>query len=335
MKRRTFIAGLGSAVTWPLIGRAQESIKIWRIGYLSVGSATAGNLALLDAFRLQLHDLGYIDGKNLRLDVRRADGDYARLPTLAAELVSLVPDVVVGGASGPTAALKRATSFIPIVMVAVADPIGSNFIKSFARPGGNITGLSTQGLETTAKSLELLHEASPTATRIAVLMTAAPQREAARPDEAAPPHEAMLEEAFAGAQTLRLTIIPIRAQTPADWDNAFTTMHNENCDALVVLADPRISPKLVQLPAQWRLPTIYQVTGYVEMGGLLTYGPNFIEMMRQAAIYVDKILNGANAADLPVEQATRLELQVNLKTAKALGLTIPDSIIARADKVIE
>ena len=165
MKRRTFIAGLGSAVTWPLIGRAQESIKIWRIGYLSVGSATAGNLALLDAFRLQLHDLGYIDGKNLRLDVRRADGDPARLPILASELVSLSPDVIVGGGSAATAALQRATPSIPIVMSSVGD--GSGFIKSLAKPGGNITGVANLSRDLTPKSLELLHAVVPTAKRIA------------------------------------------------------------------------------------------------------------------------------------------------------------------------
>jgi putative tryptophan/tyrosine transport system substrate-binding protein len=162
----------------------------------------------------------------------------------------------------------------------------------------------------------------PNAKRIAVLMLA-------------PPHEAMLKEAYAGANALGQTIIPIKAQTPSDFENAFTMMHSKNCDALLVLADPRMSGKLVELAVHWKLPAIYQVTGFVEMGGLLSYSANAIEQQREAAIYVDKILRGANPADLPVEQATRLELQVNLKTAKALGLAIPDSILARADRVIE
>lgn len=322
MKRRAFIAGLGSAAAWPRLAAAQQP-KVSRVGYLSMGSsADAGNLALFEAFRLKLQELGYAEGKNLQIDLRRAEGDPAKLPILASELVSLSPDVIVGGGSAPTAAIQRATASIPIVMSSVGDPIGNGFIKTFAKPGGNITGVANLSRDLTAKSLELLHAVVPNAKRIAVLMLT-------------PAHEAMLREAYAGAGALGLTIIPIRALTPEAFENAFTTMHNENCDALVVLADPRISRKLVELAAQWNLPAIYSVTGFVEMGGLLSYSPNNIERQRQAAIYVDKILRGANPADLPVEQPTRIELQVNLKTAKTLGLSIPDSILARADEVIE
>ena len=322
MRRRTFIAGLGGAAAWPIVARAQQS-KVSRVGYLSLGSSTdAGNLALFEAFRLKLQDLGYAEGKNLWIDLRRGEGDPAKLPILASELVSLSPDVIVGGGSAPTAAIQRATASIPIVMSSVGDPIGNGFIKSLAKPGGNITGVANLSRDLTAKSLELLHAVVPNAQRIAVLMLT-------------PAHEAMLKEAYAGAGALGLTIIPIRALTPADFENAFTTMHNENCDALVVLADPRISRKLVELAMQWKLPAMYSVTGFVEMGGLLSYSPNNTELQRQAAIYVDKILRGANPADLPVEQATRVELQVNVKTAKTLGLTIPDSILARADEIIE
>jgi putative tryptophan/tyrosine transport system substrate-binding protein len=320
--RRAFVAGLGGAAAWPIVARAQQS-KVSRVGYLSLGSSTdAGNLALFEAFRLKLQDLGYAEGKNLRIDLRRGEGDPANLPILASELVSLSPDVIVGGGSAPTPAIQRATASIPIVMSSVGDPIGNGFIKSLAKPGGNITGVANLSRDLTAKSLELLHAVVPNAQRIAVLMLT-------------PAHEAMLKEAYAGAGALGLTIIPIRALTPADFENAFTTMHNENCDALVVLADPRISRKLVELAMQWKLPAMYSVTGFVEMGGLLSYSPNNTELQRQAAIYVDKILRGANPADLPVEQATRVELQVNVKTAKTLGLTIPDSILARADEVIE
>jgi len=299
LKRREFIAGLGGVAAWPVVGRAQQSAKVWHIGYLSL-SSSADNPSF-EAFKLKLQDLGYIEGKNLRLDVRRAEG--------------------VGTAA--TGALQRATSSIPIVMTANADPIGSGFVKSLAKPGGNITGLSNLSVDHTAKSLELLHAVVPNAKRIAVLMSPIAF------------HETMLKEAHAAAGVLGLTIIPVMARTGAELDGAFATMHGENCDALVVLSDPQINRKIVELANEWRLPAIYQATGFADMGGLLTYSANFPEMFRRAAIYVNKILKGASPADLPVEQPTRLELRVNLKTAKALGLTIPDSILVRADEVIE
>ena len=203
------------------------------------------------------------------------------------------------------------------------DPVAFGFVKSLAKPGGNITGLSNLSIDLTAKSLELLHAAVPRAQRIAVLTSNNPG------------HELMLKEAYPAAQGLGLKIIPVMARTPADLDEAFAAMHKENCEALFVLADVRTIQKIVELADQWRLPAIYQITDFVEMGGLLSYSRNSTELLQQAAIYVDKILKGANPADLPVEQPTRLELQVNLKTAKKLGLTIPDSVLARADKVIE
>jgi putative tryptophan/tyrosine transport system substrate-binding protein len=320
MKRRKFIAALGGAAAWPLVARAQQE-RVWRVGYLSLGSAAEN--PSFDAFRFKLADLGYVEGTNLRIDVRRAEGDFTRLAPLATELVALAPDVVVGAGSGPTAALQRATSSIPIVMTGVTDPIGSGFIQSLAKPGGTITGLANLNLDLTAKSLELLHLVVPGARRIAVLMSPISYQ------------EAQLKEAYGASDALGMTLVPIMASTSADWDHAFRTMHKKNCDALIVLNDPRISQKIVELAAHWRLPTVYQVSGFVEMGGLLSYSANFLDLSRQGAIYVDQILKGANPAELPVQQPTRLELQINLKTAKALGLTIPDSIIARADKVIE
>jgi putative ABC transport system substrate-binding protein len=201
VRRREFIGALGSVAAWPVVGRAQQP-KVSRVGYLALSSATdAANLALFDAFRLKLQDLGYAEEKNLRLDVRRADGDPARLPILASELVSLSPDVIVGGGSAATAALQRATPSIPIVMSSVGD--GSGFIKSLAKPGGNITGMANLSQDVTAKSLELLHAVAPNAKRIAMLMLG-------------PPNEAMLKEAFVGAGALGETIIPIKARTPAD-----------------------------------------------------------------------------------------------------------------------
>ena len=313
-------------MAWPRVAHAQQQTdKVWRVGYLSPTSATNVGAALLDAFRLKLNDLGYVEGRNLGLYVRRANDDFAQLPSLASELVSLAPDVIVSSANIATLALQRATSSIPIVMARSIDPIGSGLVKSLAKPGGNITGLSTQGLDSTAKTLELLHVAFPSAKRIAFLMTANPGQ------------EGIVKEAYVAAGTLGLTIIPVTALTLDDLGDAFAKMHSESCDALFVLAEPRINAnrRIVEFANEWRLPAIYQGGFIVDMGGLMSYGPDFHELFRQAAVYVDRILKGANPADLPVEQPTKFELEINLKTAKALGLTIPDSILARADKVIE
>ena len=326
MKRRAFIAALGVIAASPLVTRAQQQKdKVWRVGYLTPSSATNASIAVLDTFRLKLNDLSYVEGRNLGLYVRRANDDFALLPSLASELVSLAPHVIVSVSTVGTLALQRATSSIPIVMAASADPIGSGFVKSLAKPGGNITGLSQQALDSTAKTFELLHVAVPNAKRIAVLTSGNPS------------HEGMFKEAYLAAGTLGLTIIPVTARTLDDLGDAFAKMHSESCDALFVLADPRttLNRRIVELANEWRLPAIYQGGFIVDMGGLLSYGPDYYESFRQAAVYVDRILKGANPADLPVEQPTKFELEINLKTAKALGLTIPDSILARADRLIE
>jgi putative ABC transport system substrate-binding protein len=326
MRRREFINLIaGSAVTWPLTAHAQQQTdKVWRVGYLTPSSATNFSVAVLDDFRLKLNDLGYVEGRNLSLYIRRANDDYARLPDLASELVSLAPHVIVSAANHATLALQRATSSIPIVMAASGDPFASGFVKSLAKPGGNITGLSNQGVDSTAKTLELLHVAVPNAKRIAVLIAANN-----------PSNEGILKEAYAAAGTLGLTIIPVTAGTPDDLGDAFAKMHNESCDALLVSAVPRVTRRIVELANELRLPAIYQASDFVDMGGWLSYGPDIHEHFRQAAVYVDKILKGANPADLPVEQPTKFELEINLKTSKLLGVTIPDSVLARADKVIE
>jgi putative ABC transport system substrate-binding protein len=323
VRRRAFIAGVGGAAAWPLVVRAQQT-KVWRVGYLSPSSATNASVAFLNAFRLKLNDLGYVEGRNLGLYVRRADDDLAQLPSLASELVSLAPNVIVSSANRATLALQRATSSIPIVMATSSDPIGFGFVKSLAKPGGNITGLSNQFLDLTAKTLELLHVALPNAKRIAVLTSA---------DN--PGQEGNVKEAYLAAGALGLTIIPVTARTPDDLGDAFAKMHSESCDALFVPVDPRINRRIVEFANEWRLPAIYQANDYVDMGGWLSYGPDIHEQFRKAAVYVDRILKGANPADLPVEQPTKFELEINLKTAKALGVIIPDSILARADKVIE
>jgi putative tryptophan/tyrosine transport system substrate-binding protein len=325
MRRREFINLIaGSAVTWPLSAHAQQQTdKVWRVGYLTASSATNVSVALLDDFRLKLNDLGYVEGRNLSLYVKRANDDLAQLPSLASELVSLAPHVIVGATDTATWALQRATSSIPIVMAANIDPIGSGFVKSLAKPGGNITGLSQQFLDSTAKTLELLHVAVPNAKRVAVLISRNPA------------HEGMVKEAYAAARTLGLTIIPVMARTPDDLGNAFAKMHSESCDALFVLADSPITRRIVELANEWRLPAIYQGDVLLDMGGWLSYGPDLHEQFRQVAVYVGKILKGADPADLPVEQPTKFELGINLKTSKLLGVTIPDSILTRADKVIE
>jgi putative ABC transport system substrate-binding protein len=325
MRRREFIKLIaGGAAAWPRVTLAQQQTdKVWRVGYLTPSSATNFSVAVLDTFRLKLHDLGYVEGRNLDLYVRRGNDDFARLPGLASELVSLAPNVIVGAANVATLALQRATSSIPIVMATSPDPIGSGLVKSLAKPGGNITGMSSQILDTTAKTLELLHVALPNAKRIAILMTGYPGQ------------EDIVKEAYGAARTLGLTIIPVMARTADDLRNAFAMMHSESCDALYVLADPRTTRRIVELAYEWRLPAIYQISDYVDMGGLLSYGTDFHEQLRKAAVYVDRILKGANPADLPVEQPTKFELEINLKTAKALGVIIPDSVLARADKVIE
>jgi putative ABC transport system substrate-binding protein len=325
MQRRTFIAGLGGAVAWPRVTHAQQqTTKVWRVGYLSPNAATDFSVAFLDDFRLKLNDLGYVEGRNLGLYVRRANDDFAQLPGLASELVSLAPDVIVSTANIATLPLQRATSSIPIVMAASTDPIGMGLVKSLAKPGGNITGVSNQGLDLTAKNLELLHVAVPSAKRIAVLLMSA-----------YPSQEVRVKEAYVAAGALGLTIIPVMARTPDDLGDAFARMHSENCDALFVPAAPGINRRTVEFANEWRLPAIYQMGDYVDMGGWLSYGPDLHGHFRQAAVYVDKILKGANPADLPIQQPTKFELEINLKTSKLLGVTIPDSILARADKVIE
>jgi putative ABC transport system substrate-binding protein len=210
-------------------------------------------------------------------------------------------------------------------MATSVDPIGAGLVKSLAKPGGNITGLSSQGVDSTAKTFELLHVAFPNAKRIAVLMSYPPGQ------------EGLVKEAYVAAGTLGLTIIPVTARTLDELGDAFAKMHSERCDALFVVADARINlnRRIVELANEWRLPAIYQVSVHVDMGGLLSYGPDSHEEWRQAAVYVDRILKGANPADLPIEQPTKFELAINLKTSKLLGVAIPDSILARADKVIE
>ena len=323
MQRREFITLLGSTTTWPLVARAQQQTRLWRVGYLDQGSAAFAESR--EAFRLKLRELGYLEGQNLILDVRGSEGDFSRLPALAAELVALRPDVIVAGATLAVSAAQRATSSIPIVMGPTADPVGSGFVKSLARPGGNITGVSLMSADLSTKSLDFLTALVPRARRIAVLKSSNPT------------HPVLFNEVNAAASGIGLTVVPVTAALASDLDDAFATMTKAACDALIVLAEP-LTPVTARIPefaAKARLPAIYQTSRFVKAGGLLGYGPNIADLFRRAAVYVDRIIKGANPADLPVEQPTKFDLAINLKAAKALGLEVPWQLQQLADEVIE
>ena len=325
MRRREFVAGLGGAAAWPLMAGAQQA-QVWRVGYLSPAfppDKSPSDAVVFEAFRGKMKDLGYVEGRNLIIEARYAEGRSDRLPALANELVSLPCDLIVAFATPAIAAAQRATSTIPIVMSPSTDPIGSGFIKSFAHPAGNITGVANLYGDMTAKTVELLLAILPGAKKIAVLMSSNPT------------HPPLYDVARDAAQSLGLSAVPIRAPTPADLEGAFEKMADEKCDALFVLADPMPPRTIVPLAAAHKLPSVYQISLFVEAGGMASYGANAEAMFAKAAQYVDKILKGANPADLPVEQPTRFEFVLNLKTAKSLGISIPEAVILRADKVIE
>jgi putative ABC transport system substrate-binding protein len=328
MERRTFMAVVsGGLLAAPLAATAQQTGKVYRIGYLSGGSSTLTHL--IDAFRQGLRELGWVEGQNIVIDYRFAEGRYDRLPDLAAELVRLKVDVIVASPSPPAAAAKNATGTIPIVMIgAGADPVGQGLITSLARPGGNVTGLSySVGQEIFGKQLALLKEAVPNVRRVAVLW-----------NPAVPGLAPAIKDVKVAARSLGVQIQVLEARGPDDFDSAFAAMAKERPGALLVLVDSMFSfhgTRLARLAAKNRLPAAYTNRLPVEVGGLMSYGPSFSDLWRRAAGYVDKILKGAKPADLPVEQPTKFELVINLKTAKALGLTIPPALLARADEIIQ
>ena len=319
MRRRDFVTFVArAAALWPATTLAQQSTgKVWRVAYLH----PTGSL-LFDVFRAEMRKLGYIEDQNLVIDHRHAEGKAERLPSLASELVARRPDVIVAVATPAIAAAQHATSTIPIIMAPATDPVGSGFIKSLAHPGGNITGLANMFGNSIGKSVELIHTILPSAKRVAVLMSSNPTH----------PQQFKLVES--ASKTLNLAVIRVMASTPDDLEQAFERMRQENCDALIVLADP-IRPTIVSLAEKTRIPAIYQISSFVVLGGLASYGPDLHAMYRRAAQYVDIIFKGANPAELPVEQPVVFELALNLKTAASLGLTIPDNLMVRVDKVIE
>ena len=328
MRRREFIALVGGAIVCPTGVRAQpQAGKVPRIGYLRVTSAS-DRPPLLDAFRQALRELRWIEGQNVVIDYRFAEGRLDRLPDLAAELVRLKVDVIVSlGTQGVTAA-KNATDTIPIVMIAVRDPVAIGLIASLARPGGNVTGVSGYaGLEIVAKQLELLKETVPEIRRVAVL---------SNPTNAY--HQLAIKELNVAAGSLGVQLQLLEARGPNEFDGAFAAMAKERAGALLVLSDIMFNghgTRLADLAASRRLPTANAVRESVEAGGLMSYGPSFLDSYRRSAAYVDKILKGDKPADLPVEQPTKFELVINLKTAKAIGVTVPPTLLARADEVIE
>jgi putative ABC transport system substrate-binding protein len=325
VKRRDFIGVIGfGAIAWPSVALAQHSPgKVWRVAYLYPGSlANPADRAIFDVFRAEMRALGYIEGKDVVIDDRSADGKIERLPSLVSELIALRPDVFVAIATPAIAAAQSATSTIPIVMAPATDPVGSGFIKSLAHPGGNITGMANMFDDAIGKSVELLHTILPTAKRIAVLMSTNPS------------HPQQYELADTAAKRLDLAAVRVMAPTPGDLEQAFERMRQENCDALFVLADAT-RPTIVSLAAKTGIPAIYQTSIFVGLGGLASYGADLKPIYQKVAQYVDKLFKGADPAELPVEQPVVFKLALNLKTAAALGLAIPDSVLARADKVIE
>jgi putative ABC transport system substrate-binding protein len=312
--------------TFAVITEAQQPGKVPRIGFLSTVSPSTLS-SRVDSFRQGLRELGYVEGKNIVIEWRYGDGKLDRLPALAAELVRLKVDVIVTAAPPPTRAAKQATVTIPIVMAFDDDPVGSGFVASLDRPGGNITGLSTQSPEISGKQLEFLREIVPKLSRVGVLG-----------DVTRPGVPQALREINVVADAFRVQVQYLEVRGPKDIETAFRAATKERADALIVLGSPVLrsqQKQVVDLAVKSRFPAIYSVPEFVEDGGLMTYGVNIKDLYRRAATYVDKILKGAKPAELPVEQPTKFELVINLKTAKQIGLTIPPNVLARADKVIK
>jgi putative tryptophan/tyrosine transport system substrate-binding protein len=326
MRRREFVAFLGGAtVAWPLVARAQQATKVQRIGFLGFGSAV-GIAGRLQALQSGLRDLGYIDGQNVNIVFRWAER-AEQLPELAAELVGMKVDVIFAQSSTEVEPARQATQTIPIVFAVHADPVGLGHVASLARPGGNITGLTMLLTDLAAKELEVLKEAVPLATRIGVLW-----------NPTTPSHPAALKAITASGEQLGVKLFMVPARTAEDFDTAFSTMTRERSDAFLAVAAPPFFLErtlLVQLALKHRLPGMFGVREYVEAGGLISYGANLNDLTRRAATYIVKILKGTNPAELPVEQASKYQLVINLRTAKAIGLTVPPTLLARADEVIE
>jgi putative ABC transport system substrate-binding protein len=327
MDRRAFTSTLATGLfASPFAIGAEESGKVWRVGFAEAGAPDA-NQRFFDAFRLGLRELGYVERQNLVLVDRWAGGQLDRFPALLTELVRLKVDVIVV-ASGPGAlAAKAAVTAIPVVFVGVQDPVGNGLVASLRRPGANLTGFSLADEDGLAsKRLEILKEAVPTIGTLAFMW-----------NPTVPGFERRLKEAQVAARTLGMTLRPFEVRQPRDIDETFSLMRKEHMSGLMVLADPltvRSRQRIVDFAASERLPAIYPFLEFVQAGGLIAYGPSVRELFHRAAIYVDKIFKGTQPSELPVEQPTKFELLINLRTADALGLTIPQALLLRADEVI-
>ncbi len=324
--RRKLLLALGScalALAPPPGAFGQQPGKVWRIGFLSVRQEPD----LHAAFARRMSDLGYIEGKNLLIESRSADGKTERLPALVNDLVRLKVDVIVTAGTVATGAAQRTTDTIPIVMGGSADPIGNRFVVSLAHPGGNITGLSTLRTDSSPKLLEMLRSVAPSLSRVAVLVN---------PANTSQP--ILVKGVQSAAQSMSLTILPVEMRTATDIERAFSAISQGKAGAIIVVRDGVFLEQrreIAELAVKHRLLTVSDNREYVDAGALMSYGPSLADQLRRAAGYVDKILKGAKPGDLPVEQPTKLELVINLKTAKALGLAIPQSLLLRADEVMQ
>jgi putative ABC transport system substrate-binding protein len=329
ISRRKLLIALGaSALTAPLSSFAQQQGKVWRVGFLSQrGRPDSLDSENPGAFRRGMRERGYVEGKNLVIEWRFAEDKIERLPSLAAELVQLKVDVIVTAGTPAIRAAQKATTTIPIVMGNAGDPVGSGFIASLARPGGNITGLSNVAVDISPKLLEMLLSMAPKLSRVALLVN---------PDNSA--NVTTVKNVQVAAQRVGAKVLPVQARTPQEIENAFSTMTREHAGAVIVPGDTLFNTyqrKIAELAAKNRLLSISGYWQYAEAGGLMNYAQNMPDQLRRAATYVDKILKGAKPGDLPVEQPMKLELVINRKTAKALGLTIPQALLISADRVIE
>ena len=326
--RRKLIIALGaSSLAAPFTSLAQQQGKVWRIGFLSQRRITFSNTDYFGAFPQGLRELGYVEGKNLVIELRSADNRSDRLPELAAELVRLKVDVIVTSASSSTKAALNATSTIPIVMVNVTDPVGNGFVAGLGRPGGNVTGLSTLLEEVSAKHLEMLHGIVPKVSLMALLG-----------NPITPSLIAIQKNVLYRANKVGVKVLLLEARDVSGIQEAFPKMARDKAGALVVVSDGLLNQhrqQVAELAVKHRLPSIAVNKEYAEAGGLMSYGPSYADNFRRAATYVDKIFKGTKPADLPVEQPTKFELVVNMKTAKTLGIKIPNSILVQATKVIE
>ena len=327
ISRRRLLTGF--VLAWAPLGAAAaqeyKAGKIHRIGFLSPSSSA--DPSILDAFREGLREVGYAEGHNITIASRWAEGKYDRLPGLAAQLVGLKVDIIVATAVPAIRAAKEATRTIPIIMAVVVDPMATGLVASLARPGGNITGLSSMAPQITGKQLEMLKEVVPKASLVAVLWNPANAGNAPQ-----------IQQAQDAARALGVRLQPLGARGSSEIDSAFATMTSAQVGAVIVLVDAMLldhRTQIADLAARRRLPAVYGLSDHAEAGGLMAYGPNRLGIVRRAATYVDRILKGAKPGDLPIEQPTKFELVINLKTAKALGLTIPPSLLQRADQVIE